>query len=99
VIKSQLTLRIEGQSPHLYLRHVEKGVRWRNATAWELRGFGVFSVKVWPPRRGRNPKTGATVSVPETIHAAFKAGKLGLTVLATALLWIALPHVIDRSDR
>ena len=29
----------------------------------ELRGFGVFSVKLRGPRQGRNPRTGAVVAV------------------------------------
>ena len=31
----------------------------------ELRGFGVFAIKLRRARRGRNPRSGATVSVPE----------------------------------
>jgi nucleoid DNA-binding protein len=31
----------------------------------ELRGFGVFTAKTWLARLGRNPKTGAKISVPE----------------------------------
>ena len=30
----------------------------------ELRGFGSFRVRHRPPRKGRNPKTGAQVSIP-----------------------------------
>ncbi len=41
----------------------------------ELRGFGSFSVKVRPPREGRNPKTGERVHVAEKRVPFFKAGK------------------------
>ena len=41
----------------------------------ELRGFGAFTVKTWSARRGRNPKTGAKISVPETRHPSFRTGK------------------------
>ena len=41
----------------------------------ELRGFGSFSVKVRPARQGRNPRTGASVSVAEKRVPFFKAGK------------------------
>ena len=40
----------------------------------EVRGFGSFSVHVRPPRRGRNPKTGARVDVPAKAVPHFKAG-------------------------
>jgi len=41
----------------------------------ELRNFGVFEVKRRPPRKARNPKTGAGVSVPERLVVTFKSGK------------------------
>jgi integration host factor subunit beta len=41
----------------------------------ELRGFGTFFVRTRSARPGRNPKNGATVSVPERLHPAFKTGK------------------------
>jgi integration host factor subunit beta len=40
----------------------------------EIRGFGVFSVHVRPPRRGRNPKTGERVDVPAKAVPHFKPG-------------------------
>jgi len=40
----------------------------------ELRNFGVFKVKSRRPRVGRNPKTGAVVSIPERKVVVFKAG-------------------------
>ncbi|WP_085440140.1 integration host factor subunit beta [Magnetofaba australis] len=41
----------------------------------ELRGFGVFEVRVRQARQARNPKTGRAVSVPEKRVPFFKAGK------------------------
>ncbi|MCP5405536.1 MAG: integration host factor subunit beta [Pseudomonadaceae bacterium] len=41
----------------------------------ELRGFGSFSVRHRAPRKGRNPRTGAAVSVPAKKVPYFKAGK------------------------
>ena len=41
----------------------------------ELRGFGSFRVRRRHSRRGRNPKTGSTVSVPEKRVPFFKVGK------------------------
>ncbi len=40
----------------------------------ELRGFGVFSVRVRKPRVGRNPKTGKIVRVDEKRMPFFRAG-------------------------
>ena len=41
----------------------------------ELRGFGSFRVRQRNARRGRNPKTGSSVSVPEKRVPFFKVGK------------------------
>lgn len=41
----------------------------------ELRGFGSFRVRRRNARRGRNPRTGSTVSVPEKRVPFFKVGK------------------------
>jgi integration host factor subunit beta len=68
VIKSELIDRISVQNPHLYRQHAEKIVNtiFSEITAAmtrgdrvELRGFGVFFVRVRAGRTGRNPRTGA----------------------------------------
>lgn len=41
----------------------------------EVRGFGSFSLHHRPPRVGRNPKTGASVHVPDKHVPHFKPGK------------------------
>ncbi len=41
----------------------------------ELRGFGVFAVKWRKARKGRNPRTGEQVTVPERCGVTFKPGK------------------------
>jgi len=41
----------------------------------EIRNFGVFEVKKRDARRGRNPRTGAEVPIPEKRVATFKPGK------------------------
>jgi integration host factor subunit beta len=41
----------------------------------EIRGFGSFSIRNYPAREGRNPKTGETVSVPTRKKPFFKVGK------------------------
>ncbi len=42
----------------------------------ELRGFGVFDVKKVKPKKGRNPKTGEDVFIPERNKVVFKVTKL-----------------------
>jgi integration host factor subunit beta len=72
MIRSDLVLRLAAQNPHLYERDCEKVVnailgRITDALVAgdrvEIRGFGSFSVKERPARAGRNPRTGAPVSV------------------------------------
>jgi integration host factor subunit beta len=41
----------------------------------EVRGFGSFSLNHHPPRKGRNPKSGATVMIPAKYVPHFRAGK------------------------
>lgn len=41
----------------------------------EIRGFGSFQINYRPPRVGRNPKTGETVTVPAKHVPHFKPGK------------------------
>lgn len=41
----------------------------------EIRGFGSFSLHYRPPRTGRNPKSGNSVSLPGKYVPHFKPGK------------------------
>ncbi len=84
MIKSELVQRIADRNPHLYLRDVEKIVNaildeivkaLPRGDRVELRGFGAFSVKHRDARLGRNPRTGAHVSVDEKAVPFFKTGK------------------------
>jgi integration host factor subunit beta len=84
VIKSELIQRISSQNPHLYERDIEKIVNaildeiveaLRRGDRVELRGFGAFSAKLRGARQGRNPRTGALVSVEEKAVPFFKTGK------------------------
>ena len=84
MIKSGLVRRIKEQNQHLYLTDVGKVVdaifdeikaALVRRDRVELRGFGAFFVKTRSARPGRNPKNGATVSVPERLHPVFKTGK------------------------
>jgi integration host factor subunit beta len=84
MIKSELVQRIAQANPHLYQRHVELIVNTileeitqalARGDRVELRGFGAFSVKNRPARTGRNPRTGAKVSVEQKFVPFFKTGK------------------------
>jgi DNA-binding protein HU-beta len=41
-----------------------------------LTGFGSFAVETRKARKGRNPKTGKAISIPEAKVVKFRAGKL-----------------------
>lgn len=41
----------------------------------EIRGFGSFRAKRYPPYSGRNPKTGRVIQVDEKVLPVFKVGK------------------------
>ena len=84
VIKSELVDRISVQNPHLYRQDAEKIVNtiFSEITAAmargdrvELRGFGVFFVKFREGRAGRNPRTGALVSVGSKAVPFFRTGR------------------------
>src|SRR6478735_10997105 len=84
MIKSELVLKIAEQNPHLYQRDVENivnaildaiGDALARGDRVELRGFGAFSVKKRDARTGRNPRTGASVSISEKVVPVFKTGK------------------------
>jgi integration host factor subunit beta len=84
MIKSELIQRISTNNPHLYHRDVERIVNvifdeivdaLARGDRVELRGFGAFTVKHRAARQGRNPRTGASVSVAEKFVPFFKTGK------------------------
>src|ERR1051325_11068509 len=84
MLKSDLVQRVAVQNPHLYQRDIEKIVNamldeivgaLRQGDRVELRGFGAFSTKLREARQGRNPRTGAVVSVAQKAVPFFKTGK------------------------
>ena len=84
VIKSELIDRISIQNPHLYRQDAEKIVNtifseiaaaMARGDRIELRGFGVFFVKFREARTGRNPRTGALVSVGQKAVPFFRSGR------------------------
>ena len=84
MIKSELIQKIAATNQHLYHRDIERIVNvvfneiveaLARGDRVELRGFGAFSVKNRPARTGRNPRTGAHVSVEKKSVPFFKTGK------------------------
>ena len=84
MIKSELVEKLSAQNPHLLHKDIENIVNTildemskalAEGKRIELRGFGAFSVKNRPARIGRNPRTGAKVSIGEKYVPQFKAGK------------------------
>lgn len=81
--RTQLINRLASQFPELTLADAALSVKAileaistvlvRGERA-EIRDFGTFSVNRRPPRRGRNPKTGAMVQVPAKAVPHFKPG-------------------------
>lgn len=84
MIKSELVQKVLDANPHLFQRDAERIVSaffdeiaqaLARRERVELRGFGAFSTKHRKARQGRNPRTGASVNVPEKYVPFFKAGK------------------------
>ena len=82
--KSELIERIAQNQAQLAHRDVELAVkmilehmaeRLASGERIEIRGFGSFSLHYRPGRVGRNPKTGAPVSLPAKHVPHFKPGK------------------------
>lgn len=82
--RSELIQQITTRFPHLTATDVDMSVRvimdaMSKALARggriEVRGFGSFGINYRPPRKGRNPKSGASVMVPAKYMPHFKAGK------------------------
>lgn len=84
MIRSELLQSLHRDNPELRAEEVEQLVdiffdeiarRLAEGGRVELRGFGAFSTRERDARVGRNPRTGATVSVPSKSVPYFKAGK------------------------
>lgn len=82
--KSELIEAIASKQGHLPYRDIEQSVKTlleqlshslSNGERIEIRGFGSFSLHFRPPRIGRNPKTGDSVSLPGKYVPHFKPGK------------------------
>lgn len=84
MLKSELINKLTSEYSHLRQEDLESvvnvildeiGDALARGDRVELRGFGAFSVRERAARKGRNPRTGETVSVPAKSVPFFKAGK------------------------
>jgi integration host factor subunit beta len=84
MIRSELLQALARENPGLKPDEIEKVVtiffdeiaaRLSKGGRVELRGFGAFSTRERDARKGRNPRTGDTVSVPGKRVPYFKPGK------------------------
>ncbi len=84
MIRSELLQLLAKENPGLRAEEIEKVVstffdeitqRLASGGRVELRGFGAFSTRARDSRTGRNPRTGAQVSVPGKSVPYFKPGK------------------------
>ena len=84
MIRSELIARIAQQNPHLTGQECETVVRavlgaiseaLARGDRVELRDFGTFSVREQDAHTGRNPRTGAMVTVEAKAGVRFKPGK------------------------
>ncbi len=84
ITKSELIEKIAQKQGHLQHKDIELSVKsvieqmsdaLSSGERIEIRGFGSFSLHFRPPRVGRNPKTGETVSLPGKYVPHFKPGK------------------------
>ena len=84
MIRSELLQALARENPELRAEDVERAVdiffdeiaeRLAAGGRVELRGFGAFSTREREARKGRNPRTGEAVQVPDKRVPYFKPGK------------------------
>ena len=84
MIRSELLQALARDNPELRAEDVERAVdiffdeiaeQLAGGGRVELRGFGAFSTRRREARKGRNPRTGDSVEVPEKRVPYFKPGK------------------------
>jgi integration host factor subunit beta len=84
MIRSELLQALAKENPELRAEDVERALdtffeeiaeQLAEGGRVELRGFGAFSTRQREARKGRNPRTGETVSVPDKRVPYFKPGK------------------------
>ena len=76
-VQSQLgemaTKKQAAEAINAVLNSIAEGLK--TAGKVQLVGFGTFSSKVRAARKGRNPRTGEAITIPEATVISFKASK------------------------
>ncbi|MBL4647509.1 MAG: integration host factor subunit beta [Gammaproteobacteria bacterium] len=84
VVKSQLIEQVARSFPNLSVKDIELTTKiilscmeqcLAAGERIELRGFGSFSLRHHVAKKGRNPKTGETMILPDKYVAYFRPGK------------------------
>lgn len=71
--KSGITKKQAGETLQVFMTTVTGQLKKGKKVSFS--GFGTFSVSKRKARMGRNPQTGATISIPATKVPVFRAGK------------------------
>jgi DNA-binding protein HU-beta len=71
--KAELTKKDAEKAVNAIFASVEEALT--NNENVQLIGFGAFEVKAREQRKGRNPQTGAEITIPASKNPVFKAGK------------------------
>lgn len=71
--KSGMTKKDAEKSINAVFASIEEALA--NNDKVQVIGFGTFEVKVREERKGRNPQTGAEITIPASKTPVFKAGK------------------------
>lgn len=70
---AKLTKGEAGEAIEATLENIERALRGGDEV--RLVGFGTFSVSSRAATQGRDPRTGASIAIPASKNAKFKAGK------------------------
>ena len=71
--KSGISKRQASDALEAFMNGIEGQLKDGNKVSFS--GFGTFAVSDRKARKGRNPQTGATISIPATRVPVFRAGK------------------------
>ncbi|TNF98752.1 MAG: integration host factor subunit beta [Gammaproteobacteria bacterium] len=84
MIRSEIIENLSRKLTHFSQRDIELSVKkiqevmiqsLAHGDRIEIRGFGTFSLHLYPARIARNPRTGESIEVPARYHPHFKPGK------------------------
>ena len=71
--KAELSQKDAGKALDAFISSITEALKADEAV--QLTGFGIFSLKTRAERKGKNPATGETITIPASTMPAFKPGK------------------------